>query len=181
MVRRDDRLFNSQKEMTVTSKRAILVMSVLGLLAMTLSAQTPTRPGAQADPFAQPSGVVLPNPAMGQFGMAGDYQSGWAMSPYATVHGQSQEEMQLAHQCDSLVKQLAKAEGQDKDKVKAKLAEAIDKQFDLRQKRHETEIAALENQIKKLKEMVQKRQENRKDIVSKRLDQLVRESEGLGW
>ena len=91
------------------------------------------------------------------------------------------EEFQLAQESEKLVKQLGKAEGENKDKIKSKLTDTLGKQFDVRQKRHEAEIAALEAQIKKLKEMVQKRQENRREIIGKRLDQLVREAEGLGW
>ena len=166
----------------MTSKRAILVMSVLGFLAVTLSAQTPTPqpPTVVRDPNV---GVMGGGGYGGGFGGSGFAPVGgeWTSNPFGMAYGQTAEEVQLARQCDSLVKQLAKAEGADKDKVKAKLSESVDKQFDLRQKRHETEITALENQLKKLREMVQKRQENRKDIVGKRLEQLVRESEGLGW
>jgi hypothetical protein len=166
--------------MTVTSKRAILVTSVLGLIALTLPAQTPVGPGGEKLPTiqSQPVPPVPAQPGFSPYGIVGEHQGGWV---YGVGYGQTAEEMQLAHQCDSLVKQLAKATGEEKEKVKTKLTEAIDKQFDLRQKRHEAEITALENQLKKLKDMVQKRQENRRDIVSKRLDQLVRDSEGLGW
>lgn len=177
MVLNDDRFLNPQKEMTVNFKRVILLTSVLGLLSMTLSAQQPVpRPAGTPTP----PGVLARDPAIGGFGAIDEFQNGWATG-FGGAYGQNAEEMQLAHQCQSLVKQLAKAEGADKDKIKAQLSEAIDKQFDLRQKRHESEITALENQLKKLKETVQKRQENRKDIVSKRLEQLIRESEGLGW
>jgi hypothetical protein len=90
-----------------------------------------------------------------------------------------------AHVADSgqqaLVKQFAKAKGEEREKIKAKLSDALEKAFDLRQKRHQEEIAALEAQVSKLKELVQKRQANRGEIVTKRFEQLVREAEGLGW
>ncbi len=65
--------------------------------------------------------------------------------------------------------------------IKAKLSATLGKQFDLRQKRHEQEIKALEAKVKKLKELVIKRQESREEIVSRRLEQILRESQGLGW
>ena len=82
----------------------------------------------------------------------------------------------------NLTKQLsdAKTDG-DKDKLKDNLKELLVKQFDDRQKRHEKELEALEAQVKKLKEMVGKRQENKKDIVEERMKQLQRDALGLGW
>jgi hypothetical protein len=92
------------------------------------------------------------------------------------------EEQQLAHQANELARQLRDPKTDaDKDKLKARLAETLEKQFDMRQKRHTTEIENLEAQVKKLKELVQKRQEARRDIINKRMDQLQREADGLGW
>ena len=82
----------------------------------------------------------------------------------------------------NLTKQLseAKTDG-DKEKIKEKLKELLLKQFDEKQKRNEKELEALEAQVKKLKEMVGKRQDNKKDIVEERVKQLQRDALGLGW
>jgi hypothetical protein len=74
----------------------------------------------------------------------------------------------------------AKADS-DRDKIKTQLSELLEKQFDQRQKRHESEIAALEAKVKALKELVAKRQENRRDSIARRLDQILRDAQGLGW
>jgi hypothetical protein len=42
-------------------------------------------------------------------------------------------------------------------------------------------ILAIDAQVKKLKELVRARTENRREIVSRRLEQIVREAQGLGW
>jgi S-formylglutathione hydrolase FrmB len=176
--------------MTVTAKRAIAVLSILGFVALTLSAQIPT-PRPAENRLDVPMGAYVPaGPQSGVLGdsvprsglreATGDYQIAGSVY-YGSSYGQNAEEMQLAQLTHTLVKQLAKADGQEKEKIKASLTEALDKQFDLRQKRNEAEVAALESHVKKLKEIVQKRQENRRDIVSKRLAQLVGEAEGLGW
>jgi hypothetical protein len=92
------------------------------------------------------------------------------------------EEMESARQADDLVRQLGEAKAEsDKERIKAKLSEVLEKQFDLRQKRQVNEIQALEDQVKRLKDLVQKRQDNRREIVTRRLDQLQREVLGLGW
>jgi hypothetical protein len=94
----------------------------------------------------------------------------------------SSEEMELSNQVDALVAKLGESKSDtDKDTIKTQLNEALAKQFDQRQKRHEAEIAGLEAKVKKLKELVARRQESRRDIIAKRLDQVLRDSEGLGW
>jgi hypothetical protein len=88
----------------------------------------------------------------------------------------------LAREATDLMRQLGDAKGDaDREKVKARLSEVLEKQFDPRQKRHTSQIEALENRVKKLKELVQTRQENRRDIIRQHLDQLDRDAQGLGW
>jgi hypothetical protein len=161
--------------------KAFIMIFVIGLVGMAVSAQSP-QPAQNQRPViqeVQPTTQVFGQRDMHLFQPGTvDFAQNF---PGFDMHGPRAEELEFARQCESLVKQLAKAEGQDKEKLKAKLTETIDKQFEVRQKRHEAEITALENQLKKLKETVQKRQENRKEIVGKRYEQLIRESEGLGW
>jgi hypothetical protein len=99
------------------------------------------------------------------------------------VHrGRSPAEAEVENAVARLVAQLSDAKtDSDKDKIKNQLSELLEKQFDQRQKRHESEIAQLEAKVKKLKDLVAKRQENRREIISKRFDQVVRDAPGLGW
>jgi hypothetical protein len=62
-----------------------------------------------------------------------------------------------------------------------KLAKVLSQQFDQRQKRREEEIAQIEARVQKLRETLRKRAEAKERIVSSRLDQLLRDAEGLGW
>jgi hypothetical protein len=90
--------------------------------------------------------------------------------------------MNLANQATQLVQQLGAAKSDtDRDKLKTQLNTILEKQFELRQQRHKKEIEALEAQIKKLRDLVDKRQENRREIIAKRMDQILQESQGLGW
>jgi len=94
----------------------------------------------------------------------------------------SAEEMNLAHQAEQLAHKLSEAKSDsDRDKIKGDLRDRLEKQFEQRQGRHEKEIEALEAQVKKLKDLVRKRNDNRREIVSKRLDQILSDAEGLGW
>jgi hypothetical protein len=115
-----------------------------------------------ADPFlASQTSMPTPDPALKQL---------------------KTEEAAFEYQIDSLIRQLWIADSDARrDDVKTKVGEALGKQFDVRQKRHGIEIETLEARVKKLKQLVQKRQENRVEIISRRLDQVVRDSQGLGF
>jgi len=92
------------------------------------------------------------------------------------------EEANYAREAEQLARKLGDAKSDsDRSKIKTELCQVLEKQFDLRQKRHLDEIKALEAKVKKLKDLVDKRQENRREIVSKRLDQIMSDAEGLGW
>jgi hypothetical protein len=84
------------------------------------------------------------------------------------------------------VKRLLKDYGRTEDdkertKIKEKLTTALSKQFDMQQKRRDLELSRLEAKLKKLRALMKKRDEERKTIIDKRLDQLIREADGLGW
>jgi len=80
-----------------------------------------------------------------------------------------------------LVQQYVKAKEEDKKEIRKKLAEALGKQFDAHMKQQQDELAALENQINDLKNIMKKRQEAKTTIIDRRLDQLIQDAEGLGW
>jgi uncharacterized protein YicC (UPF0701 family) len=81
-----------------------------------------------------------------------------------------------------LIRQLEAADSDARrTEIKAYLSESLSKQFDASQRRYGLRIEALEAQIKRLKDLVRKRQENRAEIISRKLDQIVRDSQGLGF
>ena len=89
---------------------------------------------------------------------------------------------QLGQQAESLVKQLADAtDEKDRAKLTENLQETLTQQFDTQQKVRELEVVAIEARAKKLRDVINKRNDGRRSIIDKRLDQLLREAEGLGW
>jgi hypothetical protein len=161
----------------MSRKIVFCVVSVAALMTLVVSAQQPGRPGGQSAELVKPGTT---SQALSLDLVSQDNNPYWHNNWNARM-GMNQEEMRLVHESEELVKQLGKAEGDNKEKIRTKLTETLGKQFDARQKRHDAEIAALEAKIKKLKEMVQKRQDNRREIISRRMEQLVREADGLGW
>jgi hypothetical protein len=159
-------------------KLALSGMCILALMTLVASAEQPPA-GPDTASTLQPT--VRPLPLQNTPGYVVDGGALYSRRTPFYSNGVQREEIELAHQSEELVKKLAKAEGASRDKIKDQLTDTLGKQFDVRQKRHQAEILALEAQVKKLKELVQKRQDNRREIISKRLDQLAREAEGLGW
>jgi hypothetical protein len=82
----------------------------------------------------------------------------------------------------ALVKEYAGTEDEGRRaKIKSKLAEVLAKQFDLQQNRRDLELKRVEAQVKKVREVLKKRSEAKTTIVDRRLEQLLREADGLGW
>jgi hypothetical protein len=174
-------------------KLALVLMALVtssALVASTPAQEPATRVGrtifaTTAPPEApQPAPVPPPPPVVTTtVNSSGFYQVGPDVArPLVARWSVAPEDANLAREADQLARALGEAKSDtERDKIKTQLGELLKQQFDQRQKRHEREIADLEAQVKKLKDLVAKRQENRREIIAQRLDQIVRESQGLGW
>lgn len=65
--------------------------------------------------------------------------------------------------------------------LRSELQKLIGQQFDLRRQQREKEVVRIEARVRRLREILDKRSAARDEIVSHRLDQLIREANGLGW
>jgi len=80
-----------------------------------------------------------------------------------------------------LAKYAATRNEQERSQFKESLSKVLDKQFDLQQQARKRELEPIEARVKRLRELIEKRSQARKMIVEKRLDQLLRDAEGMGW
>ena len=87
----------------------------------------------------------------------------------------------LAEKVAMLANQLKTVEVAEKEGVVAKLKIAVGEQFDQRQESKLVELKALEEQLAKLKEIHNKRTQQRDQIIADRVQQIIREVDGLGW
>ena len=65
--------------------------------------------------------------------------------------------------------------------IKEALSKVLQRQFDLQIQQREREVSQIEARVKKLREMIAKRNAARQTIVTGRLDQLLNEMDGMGW
>jgi hypothetical protein len=147
------------------------------LVALSLFAVWPAA-SQTTSAFAQPRAEVAQNPwanHIGQYGYTGQPRDP-ELAKLIDVEVTAEREV------GRLTKEYAKTEGNEaRTKVKDKLSAALVKQFDAQQKRRDLELDRVEKQVKKLRDLMKKRDEERKTIIDRRLDQLVREADGLGW
>ena len=70
----------------------------------------------------------------------------------------------------------------DKDaraKLKKQVEDLTSQEFDIRQQARELEVKRLESELAHIRESIQKRTENREQIIKRRVGQLVHEEEDL--
>jgi hypothetical protein len=109
-------------------------------------------------------------------------QYGLGDAVYAPPRQVYAEDRRFERDTASAIKEWAQAKEESARSIaREKLASALAQQFDDRQKRREQEIADIEARLQKLRETLRKRADAKQTIVSSRLEQLLREAEGLGW
>lgn len=165
--------------MTSFVKPSLFAGLCVGCLALGGGAQTPAPPS----PLIPPVPTVEATPAA-VAGQGGSYR----VAPLANTVGDGGRVFYTygfgAADAEALklARQIADAKTDaDKEKLRDKMKDVLDKVFEDRQKRHEKEIESLEAQVKRLKTMVEKRKENKKEIIDERVKQLQRDAAGLGW
>jgi hypothetical protein len=84
-----------------------------------------------------------------------------------------QNDFNLGRESEELAKQYQQAGKSDRDDIKKKLADVVAKQFEARQQRRELELRRLEEEIKKIRERIDKGNSDKKQIVDRRVSQLL--------
>jgi hypothetical protein len=179
--------------MIMKSKHAgtLLTALVFAALVATAVAQVPVTPAANpsSDTLDQPrgdTGALLGGHQFSRDSHQADglfdyfpgqtvWRNSWWRQPGAEEAGLAKRAEELIHQLEAASTDLQRSE------IKAKLSDILTKTFDARQNWHRKEIEALEAKVVKLKDLVNKRQASREEIVTRKLEQLVRDAQGLGW
>jgi hypothetical protein len=127
--------------------------------------------------------IVWPHERVsGQPGSRGDPAIAAAKPADPQMQQLLDQESAARHTVAELVENYAHAES-DKDRaaLKPQVAKALENEFVAQQRRRSLELDRIEAQLAKVRERLRKRNDERQTIIDKRLDQLVREAEGLGW
>ena len=85
-------------------------------------------------------------------------------------------------QVTRLARQYVQATKDDEKKdARKKLQDTLGRQFDDQAVRQKKELEDLEKRVADLRTLLQKRHDARDTIIDRRLEQVLREAEGLGW
>jgi hypothetical protein len=113
-----------------------------------------------------------PGQPPGRFGPPLDYESLKTRDP--ELYKAMQEDRDLERQTRDQAEQYRRADKQEQVKIKEKLTEIVNKHFAVRQQLRTLEVKRLEQQVKQLRERIELREKDRKDIVSKRVTELIK-------
>jgi hypothetical protein len=118
----------------------------------------------------------------GSFGGFGSFSSRSANDEPDEMRQASSEAAAAENAAQNAAQEFSAAKDEvAKAEARSKLRAALQKQFETRQKYRDLEIVQLEAEVKHLRELHQKREAAKSQIIDARLDQLVRSAEGLGW
>ena len=91
----------------------------------------------------------------------------------------NRSEYDLDQQTQEFAEKLRTVKKEDREKIKTEINEAVTKHFDVRQKRRELQIKRMEDELKKLREAMTRRNDSKDQIIKRRLAELVRKM--LRW
>ena len=87
----------------------------------------------------------------------------------------------LEEKSQSLGRAHRQASKSEKANIEAELNKILSELFDLREENRREEVAKLETRLKELKDSLKERQENKAEIIKRRLAQLTGQSQHLEW
>ena len=82
---------------------------------------------------------------------------------------------------EALAAKYEKANQTQRNKIKEQLRSALNNLFEEKEKRREDEVKELENELKELRKSLAVRQKNKKNIIERRIQDLLDEDQYLDW
>jgi hypothetical protein len=147
-------------------------------------AEEPRAPGAMMQSMTKrPAGKA----AMGMgAGMANMMRGMGSMMKGAPIDPVLQAEQEALAEQESERQRLISEYSQTEDEkergwIAGEMEKVIARHFDIRQESRDRELKRLEEQVRKLREVHQKRARQKEQIVQDRVRQLLRDADGLGW
>jgi hypothetical protein len=91
------------------------------------------------------------------------------------------EDRDLEDQCRKLAMQYRRAPSDQRAKIKQQVEELVSKHFDVRQQRRSLELKHLESELQRLRETIDRRAKARKELVEKRVSDLIGKEDEVGF
>ena len=122
----------------------------------------------------------------GDLATAQQVQSAPQLTVVQVEQGEKSDLVRSEHELARRTESLARAYAQESDSAKRReledrLRESVDNHFAVKQQLRAEELKQLEAQLRKLQTQHERRNEARSQITRDRVQQLLREADGLGW
>jgi hypothetical protein len=142
--------------------------------------------GMQGPPGDRPQGMPGGGmPGMGPGGMRGPYGPGMGFGmmrrPDPDVVREAELERQVQERVDAYRNhRVGSPEAEkERDTIQKEIVKLVNEQFNLRQERRENELKLFEEQIKRLRETIEKRQKAREEIIERRVKELLGQDDDM--
>jgi len=83
------------------------------------------------------------------------------------------KDSEMERQTMDLAEQYRRASGEQRDKLKKDISELVARHFDVRQERRKLQLKRLEEELKRLRDAITKRDDSSDSIVKNRISELI--------
>lgn len=97
------------------------------------------------------------------------------------IHEREQKIFESEVRAEALAVKYEQAKAADKNKLKENLRKELNVLFEQKEERRQEEVKQLEDELKELKKSLAIRQKNKKEIIERRLQELLDEDQYLDW
>jgi hypothetical protein len=134
----------------------------------------PRDPSAPRDPNAPRRGRGMAPGVRGPFGPGLPMPNPFGMRPNdPEMEKLIRTDVELDRQSRDLAERFRAASKDEQDEIKKKLSDVVTKQFEARQERRSLELKHLEDEIKRIRESIDKRNQGKQQIVDRRVSELL--------
>ena len=91
------------------------------------------------------------------------------------------QEMDLERQSRELVDSYRKAPRDKRDDIKKQVEKLVDQQFEVRQQRRQLELKRLEEELQHLRDAIEARNKSRKQLVERRVTEILGQDDDAGF
>jgi hypothetical protein len=135
------------------------------------------RGGLDGDRHHPPRPFDREGPPGPPHGPWGDLQSLEKIDP--EMYKLLKQDQDLERQTRELVMQYRRAPSGEREKLKSQITDLVNKHFDVRQQRRSLEFNRLEAELQRLRDAIDRRSKARKEIVQKRVSELIEREDEL--
>jgi hypothetical protein len=134
----------------------------------------PIPPGPNVGPWPGMQGVGISTNS------GTNWSWNWSMKPDPETQALREKEGKLEGDVQKIVNDYNSTKDKDeRAKLKKKLEDVSGEQFEIRQQYRELEVKRLEKELARIRDSIQKRNENRQQIIQRRISQLIHEEDDL--